>query len=58
MAYSESQKNATIKYMKENLDQIIVRVPKGKKDEYKALAQSRGKSLTQYIIDLIEADAK
>lgn len=58
MPYSEAQKRATAKYMKANLDDIKIRVPKGKKEEYKSIAQQRGKSLNQYIIDLIEADIK
>ena len=39
-------------------DDIKVRVDKGKKAVYKAVADERGKSLNQYIIDLIEADMK
>lgn len=35
-------------------DDIKLRVPKGKKDEYKAKAAAEGKSLNQYIIDCIE----
>lgn len=54
MAYSNAQKNATIKYIKENLDQIVVRVPKGKKEQYKKAAEEQGKSLTQFIVDLVE----
>ena len=39
MPYSEAQKRATMKYMKENLEDIKIRVPKGKRAEYKALAE-------------------
>lgn len=56
--YSEAQKRATMKYIKANLEEIKIRVPKGKKEEYKAKAESAGKSLTQYIIDLVEEDGK
>ena len=52
--YTEAQKNASIKYLKENTDDIRIRVPKGKKDEYKALAERNGLSLNALIIELLE----
>ncbi len=54
--YTEAQKNATRKYITEKLDEIKVRVPKGKKEEYKAKAESKGLSLNAYIVSLIESD--
>ncbi len=54
---TEAQKKANNKYF-ERFDDIKIRVPKGKKDEYKAHAQSKGMSLNAYIIGLIEADIK
>ncbi len=54
----ERNKNAIKKYLAEKTDDIRVRVPKGKKDEYKSHAQSKGMSLNAYIIGLIEADMK
>ena len=56
MAYTEAQKRANIKYLKEKTDDIRIRVPKGKKDEYKQQAESKGESLNSYIIKLIEKD--
>lgn len=54
MAYTESHKKATIKYMKNNLDDIKIRVQKGKREEYKKIAQQLGyKSLTSFIIQAI-----
>ena len=49
----EQRKEANKKYLA-TLDEIRIRVPKGKKDEYKAKADAEGKSLNQYIIDCIE----
>ncbi len=46
------------RWNKENYDSFLLRMSKGKKEEYKSIAQQRGKSLNQYIIDLIEADIK
>lgn len=46
------------KWNAQNYDQLRVVVKKGKKDEYKAHAKSKGMSLNAYIIGLIEADIK
>lgn len=56
MPYTEAQKKATAKYMKNNLDDIKVRVPKGKREVYKAYAERKGKSLNALIIELLEKD--
>lgn len=56
MAYSEAQKKATAKYMKNKLDDIKVRVSKGKREVYKAHAERQGKSLNALIIELLEKD--
>lgn len=53
--YSEAQKRATAKYMKENLDDIKVRVKKGKRDEYKREITKLGySSLNDFIIKAID----
>lgn len=54
MIYTESSKRATMKYQKEKLEQIIVRVPKGKREQYHSIAEQHGKTLTRYIIDFLE----
>lgn len=56
--YNESSKKATLKYIKENLEEVRFRVKKGEKDRYKAHAEKRGKSLTALIVDLLERDIK
>ena len=56
--YNESSKRATLKYIKENLEEVRFRVKKGVKDRYKAHAEKRGKSLTALIVDLLERDIK
>jgi len=56
--YNESRKKASMKYQKENLEQVRFWVAKGKKDEYKAFAESRGMSLTALIVKLIEDEMK
>lgn len=52
--YDEKQKKYTMDYMKNNLDEIKFRVPKGKKKELKEIAERAGTKLTPFIIAAIE----
>ncbi|MBS5284648.1 MAG: hypothetical protein KHY46_12440 [Clostridiales bacterium] len=46
-------------WKKDNTDLIRIRVPKGKKEEYQALAERSGaKSLTAYITGVLEEKLK
>ena len=49
MPASKPQQKAVAKYMKENYDEIKVRVPKGRKAELQAHAEQRGESLNGFI---------
>lgn len=40
----------------DNYDRIYVSAPKGKKDEYKVLADSNGMSLNAYIVSLLDSE--
>ena len=42
------------KFIKENYDEIKVRVPKGKREEYKDHAEAHGESLNAFIKRAIE----
>ena len=53
--YTEAQKAASIKYLRDKTDDIRVRVPKGTKDIWKAAAEEQGISLQQFIIQAVEA---
>ena len=55
--YTQAQAKAAKKYI-EGLDEIKLRVPNGKKAEYKQRAEAEGKSLNQFIIDCIEKGQK
>lgn len=57
MAYNEAQKRATMKYQKENLEQIAIRVPKGDRAVLKEVAESAGESMAQYIINSVNTRA-
>ena len=54
--YTQKQNIATQKYQAEHLEQVRFWVKKGKKNEYKEKAESKGMSLAAYIVSLIEAD--
>lgn len=54
--YNPKQAAHAAKYIKKNFDEIKLRVPKNRKDVYKAQAQLHGKSLNQFIIDCIEKE--
>lgn len=59
MGSTEAQKRAVAKYQEEKTDLIKIRVPKGKKAEYQALADKSGaKSLTAYITSVLEEKLK
>ena len=51
---SKAQQRAVAKYMKNNYDEIKVRMPKGKKEQIRTAAESAGKSLNSYINEAIE----
>ena len=46
---SKAQQKAVAKYMKNNYDEIKVRVEKGKREMIKAAAEQAGESLNGYI---------
>lgn len=55
MAYSEAQKEATARYNRKTYDRIEIKVKKGRKDKIVKYANQQGKSVTQFIVDLIDA---
>lgn len=54
MPVSKAQQRAVTRYMKENYDEIKVRVPKGKKEEIQARADADGLSVNAWIGQAIE----
>lgn len=46
---SKAQQRAVNKYMAANYDRINLTMPKGRKDEIKAHAESRGESVNSFI---------
>lgn len=58
MAYSDAQKEATARYNKKAYDRIEIKVKKGQKEQIAAYAASRGKSVNQFIVELIGKEVK
>ncbi len=52
--YTESQAKAAYKYLHEKVEDIRIRVPKGRKAEIKAHADQCGESLNQFVIRAID----
>ena len=53
MAYTDASNKAVQKYISKNYDQISIRIPKGDREKYKRFAESKGKSLNAFIIQLL-----
>lgn len=49
MPASKAQQKAVTKYMRENYDEIKVRVEKGRRDIVKAHAEARGESVNSFV---------
>lgn len=54
--YDAKAKERTMKYMKEKRDKLTLNLPLGMKERFKMYAASKGQSLTELIVDLIEFD--
>ena len=51
--YTEAQAKAARKYLKESVEDIKIRVPKGQKALIKAHADQQGESMNQFVIRAI-----
>lgn len=49
-----AQKKATAKYLKEKVDTLRIRVPKGKADVIKAHAADQGESMNGFVVRAID----
>ena len=54
MAYSEAGKRAVAKYIRNNYDNVTLRVPKGRKAELQAHAAEQGESLNGFIVRAVD----
>ncbi len=54
MAVSKKQQQAVDRYISKHYDHIAIRVPKGERDRYKALAARLGVSVNQLFVQSVE----
>ena len=54
MPVSEAQQRAVNKYLKNNLDDIKIRVKKGEKEKLKTIAEQQGLSLNAFVLSAID----
>ena len=54
MYYNEKRKAITARYVKEHLDDIKIRVPKGQREKLKTVAFEMGISMNQMFIKAVE----
>ena len=47
---TDARRKANQKYLKESVEDIRIRVPRGQKEVYKAHADSQGESLNSFVI--------
>lgn len=55
---TDARRRAVAKYQKDSVDNIAVRVPKGRKEYYKNAADSAGLSLNQFAITSMDEKIK
>lgn len=56
--YTEARKRANEKYLKESVEDVRIRVPKGQKAIIKAHAEQQGESMNQFVIRAIDETMK
>ena len=49
MPASKAQQRAVAKYMKNNYDELKIRIPKGEKDKIKSHAENKGESINGFV---------
>ena len=56
--YTEAQAKAAKKYLKESVEDVRIRVPKGQKAVIKAHAEKQGESMNAFVIRAIDETMK
>ena len=56
--YTQARNIASQKYNKKTYEQLAIRIQKGKREEYKQLAERKGESLAGLIVRLLEEELK
>ena len=58
MPKTEAQKRSTNKYIREKLDAILIRYPKGTKEKIQQLSMLSGESMAGYVLEAIRQRAE
>ena len=58
MPASKAQQRAVTKYMKQNYDSILIRMPKGQRETIQLHAEARGESTNAFIVRAIDEQMK
>ena len=56
MTYSKANMRAVDKYVKNNYDSFLVRIPKGRKQDIEAIAREHGESVNALVNRLLRAE--
>jgi len=51
---TDARRKASAKYLKESVEDIRIRIPKGRKDVVKAHAEKQGESLNAFVVRAID----
>lgn len=54
--YTQARNEASQRYNKAHLEQIAIRVPKGKREEYNVLAELKETSITKLITEYLDKE--
>ena len=58
MTYTKAGQKAVDKYVKANYDNLMIRVPKGRKEELQEHAQTHGESLNGFVNRAIDHEVE
>jgi len=58
MAASKEQLQYIRDYKREHVERVYIEIPKGKKQDIKAIAEQHNKSVTRLIVDALETQYK
>lgn len=54
--FMQNYQESKDRYLKEKVENITLRVPKGEKDKIQAFAKTKARSTNAYILELIKKD--
>lgn len=52
--YNQAMNKRTQAFIRERYDQVIIRMPKGKREQYASALEKKGISMNKYVIDKLD----